>query len=86
MIFIYYESKYKNHAWHSLEFKVSIKVSQLEIDNRVIFSLAKDIKNLKIYLIISDQIQFKIFMHAKVAVSDQYSIAKFLQLMQSELR
>ena len=44
----------------------------------MIFSLAKDIKkNLKIYLIISDQIQFKVFMHAKVAVSDQYSIAKF---------
>ena len=51
----------------------------------MIFSLVKDIKNLKIYLIISDQIQFKIFMHAKVAVSDQYSIAKFLQQMQSEL-
>ena len=52
----------------------------------MIFSLAKDIKkNLKIYLIISDQIQFKVFMHAKVAVSDQYSIAKFLQQMQSEL-
>ena len=51
----------------------------------MIFSLVKDIKNLKIYLIISDQIQFKIFMHAKVAVSDKYSIAKFLQQMQSEL-